>query len=513
MVRPWYDPPKHVASGRVRDWGHQHVRNQNSRYRYARGKANLGTIRTAIQGAYGAYKLGKSVYNFFSSKSSNNSKKAMPPTRRSRSRSRSASRVRINAGTLPVGPSRILSIARTGRGATVNNARRYRARRSGQYKITPGTSGSGSNRGIDHQKVTKKLPRARKGIEQRIIKNGIQGTRESGGVVNTGANSSALYIGHATCPIEVMRSFIWCSLVKTLLIKAGHTVPALNVDIQDLSNDDRISLIYKADSNTASTIATSTLLGIGGRSVLAIAAYLASEGEGWNGVDHADAQNVIFEKIVFIPDSPINGARAEIVLTHSKIEMYIRQEMKLQNRSVAEEGDDEMTRVDNVPLYMHCYGAHGNSFEYIQKFNDAAATDNMRLVADESDGLIQVGNHPFAEEPPSAKELSAKYYKKSKLQPGEIEESKLKYHKTVMFNRIFRLIGSSNTNGVPKVNIGEARLFAFDKMIETIGPGGTGRKPISIAYEINSFFAFQFKNGYNNTTTQLYSYNGVIASG
>lgn len=493
--RPLYDP--------VYKWAvwHQGVHQpaREARFRFNRARANIGTLSTLYSGLRTGYKLGKSAYDFFSSKNTKRTEKGMAPTKSTVSRDKRLAAL-IAAG-------KIKKSAPKSRGS------------SKKLMKTTGTQkkqASQGIRGINSQRTTRKLRKSKKTLRDRMIKNGIQATNEYGEVVQYAQSSG--YLGHATCPPTIMRTFIWCAVLKKLMTKAGHSINALNEPINYLNPNDQISVFYRLKPDSATTV-TSILISVAGTSILTMAGYFNDPSRPWNGTNY-DEISVVWDRIIYAPTpgagAVINGTvsgYAELKLTHSKIEMLVEQQMKVQNRSIAEAGDDEVTRIDNVPLYMHMYGAQGNCFEYTQKRSGA----NFNLCAENVSGVIKpTDDVPYAQEPPRPKELNARSYKKIILEPGSIHESKLRYHKTVMFQNVWSFLGSTTSLTSPqytKKKYGEARLFGFDKMIETIAPGAALRQPIKIAYELNTFYCFQFKPGYNNVTTQLYAFNGTTYSG
>lgn len=371
--------------------------------------------------------------------------------------------------------------------------------------------------GVDVQSITKKMRKVKKRPEDKLIKKGVQFTRELGGVLNDGQGT--LFCGHSTTAVNTMRLFSWCALFKKLMLAAGQEVPALNFSFPSINGNDFIQLRWRLAADDATTT-SNTAISACGTTVLDIASYFNDPIRPWNGTRYETAQMIVFDAIFYIPEKTaaavgqefLQTRPARIILNNAKVTFMIKQQMKVQNRSVAEAGDDEVTRVDNVPLYMHIYGRTGNSFEYIQK--QSAVEQAFVVTAEPYDGLIQPQNAPFAREPPAPKELASKYYKKKILEPGAIEESRLYFKKTMYWNNLMGYLGVSDPAGNPSRNrkiFGQCRLFAFDKMIETLNRAT--RLPIKIAYEINTFGAMDVTGGYNNSTTQLYQFNGAAESG
>lgn len=483
----------------VRDWGHTHIANQRRvrrNYRFGRAKANAGALYTVFQGAHGLYKLGKSAYNFFSSKNSKKRKNTMAPIKK---------RKRVKRDTVAAAGSKpkVMKMTKT---------RKPRMSKALVKASKPRKAQRGNTKGVDLQSFATKVPRA-KGydpIVKRIIKNGIQSTNEQGKKIDI--DKPCAWLGHTTCPAETMRIFIWCAILKRLYVKAGLKINALNEPL-NLSSTDKYTLWYQP-TGTAAPITFSTTFLSAGPSLINQAAYFAATARPYNGAYWADNASVVFIQMKFTPtvfdatDAISNVAT--INLENSKVEMFIRSDLKIQNITVGEATDDQITSIDNVPLYMHTYGGHGNTFTTLTK---KTGVQSFCLTGDSIAGIVYPLEADYQKEPVHPKELGAKEYKRAILQPGEIHQDTISYHHTAQINSLFAYLGA-DVGSKPKKHYGKIRVFAFDKMIETLAyDAPEERLPISLAYENNKYYAFQFKEGFSNVTTQMYSFNGVVESG
>jgi len=392
--------------------------------------------------------------------------------------------------------------ATRGNGSSTRTANRNGPKRKSDRLIGTGVSAN--------VRKIKKPPRVKHGKVSSIMKRGVQFTREYGDVSET--VNAAMYLGHATVATRLLRLYGWCAIVKELMLKAGLTVQNVAQPIDYLQDDDQIAITYQLSPNEAITADNVALSGLP-KTIMGIADWLNNTARDYNGLFYEDLQNVVFGKLILRPstnttsDPPaifLGANHAEINFAHSKIDFYTKSEFKMQNRSVAEVGDDEVTRVDNVPLYINIYQGKGNGCN----LQNRSTGTQIKLLSHAVDGFIQSASNDMTAEPPKPEEFSAKRYKKKIFEPGFVEQSNMTFMKTIPFYRFFRMVGTDDDNQYyQQTGLGKYRVFGLDKVIETLGP--ETRQPIKVAWEHNQYYAVRFYNGWNTISTQLYTFNGT----
>lgn len=398
---------------------------------------------------------------------------------------------------------------------------RSRTKSRARKRKSSSASSSGKNKKIRHK-------RKRHTGVGRLIARGIQSTREFGEefvVIDAdGKPAPAGYLGHATTALAEMAILMWMAIMKALFLKSGKTVPSPTEGIDGILAEDVWNVsytLYNGEKTEVEVISAA----LAGNTLLAIAGYMADDARPWNGVNYQAATQVHFRDIEYKPAINIattpttiltRSAATTLTLWNSSVEYFIKSELKMQNRTIAEAGDDEVTRVDRVPIYAKIYEGKGNGpLGYLR--DDGSSTKNMNWIGDSSNGVIKNSSDAFTREPPSKKELKAKNGKRVTFDPGDIQTSILTTRFKVPMSKFFNKIGpvvskpdGTNVTIYPRSSFGEYRLFGFDKMIETLGKNDADRQPITIAYEVNRYTVALFKPGKNKMTTQLYVFDDTV---
>jgi len=184
--------------------------------------------------------------------------------------------------------------------------------------------------------------------------------------------------------------------------------------------------------------------------------------------------------------------RVQIDCENLKVRIESKSALKIQNRSINSVGNDEEDDVDNVPLYGRSYSGKGTGTTIIG--GGEQPPSGQSLFGDASTGMILLDGTANLREPmlPYAA-IDAKRSAKAKLDPADIKTSVLTDKFTIGVNKLLTLMGNvSGTN--PKSRIGKFRVFAFEKMIETVKVDADV-VPMTLAYEVNHRLAMEAIGG------------------
>lgn len=242
-----------------------------------------------------------------------------------------------------------------------------------------------------------------------LMANGVQFAMEQGDVL---IGERAVYLGHATCPVNVMKRQMCRALLKRLLIAMGKLNPNWDGAPKDVLANDRVILLYLNSPNGAPI------------QINVAVAALSQEAiaSAWLNAISAESNLIQLVEMQYRPnDTPIGGRT--INLSTSTIEFSIVSQLKMQNRTVSVAGDNEADDVNNVPLIGKQYYGKGTGTRYIV---DAAAA--TLLYCGNFDGLITRSALALdsLREPPSGKLFdSVKKTTMVKLAPGVVNTSVL----------------------------------------------------------------------------------------
>jgi len=396
-------------------------------------------IYNALVKAGNVYATGKSIYNQV-----RKNRKKNPKT---------GDRVRVNTDTSM--PDRILT--------TLDNLTK-RKRTSG---------GRGSSTSISSGFMKKGAKKVRSGKMYKQASKGVVFNLEKGDVT---VASKCEYIGHASMPYLICTKVIAAAIVKTLceLKRTYYT------DDSELFHGQatRVLVDYKANQQDSTVTAQQDFAA--GSTVADVVTFMYNT---LNVIFIAGSQQML--QSIVILESPAVGSFGQLVrmpMEQSKIHLWSKSTLKIQNRSKIAE-DDEADDVDNVPLYGKSYDGIGNGTSHIKN-------GETEFMFADLNGIIEFdgGVKPYLNEPPQGYEfVNVKTVGKAHLDPGHIKTSVLNSSKTGRLNDILHAVLPAQGGGFasttkPQIKVGQFRLFALEKMIETLNSAPT---PINVAYEHN----------------------------
>lgn len=191
-------------------------------------------------------------------------------------------------------------------------------------------------------------------------------------------------------------------------------------------------------------------------------------------------------------------AETQLSLAGCMVSLYLKAELKIQNRSLTVEANNEADDVDNVPLVGMAYDGKGTGFTFKQSRNVVGTVNAGGVISRQvglsngirydtgtlSNGLLE----PWANR---QQILGAKRSQKIKMAPGEIRSSWLTDEVKVPLDYVikshFQLANTSSPGsyeGFPKCNIGSCRLFILERVISLAAFTG-----VKLAYEHNGYVA------------------------
>lgn len=300
--------------------------------------------------------------------------------------------------------------------------------------------------------------------------------RETGGVMKGTIGQPFLSVGlsHATTGINQLLYDACIGIVKMLAIKNKYPVENLGDRFSNSGRNYRLYVDYKLHPTLAT--ANHNLLIVQTDSALNVADAI------YNAIVLQVNQHPQFKLIAMSLYEATSGTVLEnrvfkVDMKKAEMEYYAKSTMKMQNRTVEADEDDE-DDVDNAPLYGKFYEGSGNYFHV----NDTYFAPLP--LASQSNGN-QYGflvNATLAEPQPLSAIKRAEKTGKAHLDPGQIKTSvlttKFKYNLNFVLNRI-----SQNSTDSNCMALGEFRFFHLEKMITAVG--STAANQIQIAYEID----------------------------
>ena len=193
--------------------------------------------------------------------------------------------------------------------------------------------------------------------------------------------------------------------------------------------------------------------------------------------------------------SPYYGQNMILDLRYSTIQFYEKCTVKIQNRTLSQDGDDNAEAVDNVPIYGKILRGNGSNPYYSSAYKGLAVSTVVPFTVSQITGtgltLPNILLQNSMQEPPSYKRIhSATGESKLHLDPGNIKTMACVYGKTISLNRACKNLYQGFNNpvvGTRNVNsIGLWTQFYMEKMINV-----DAANPVKIAIESNTAGAAQ----------------------
>jgi len=358
------------------------------------------------------------------------------------------------------------------------------------------------------------------GRRDKLIQDGVNFVRETSGTIEPAVTVPTIFVGHGTCVQTPLRQQIWRAIIKRMYEKVFQDSPS---DLNEAFFQKEtavfnlqwryVSTGTQQSSNVDTTIITSTSNPLGLMSCETVAMWFADATRPFNVASSTSLQDgqKMLERLEYYeyfidgstPAKPITTNRHYIKLEQSKIHVDCKSSLKLQNRSIGSEGNDEADDVDNVPIYGRQYFGKGTDFMHVSATNLGTSRQPRSFTVSNLDGLIfndNTDNVNALREPPLPGEIiGVKSATKARLDPGEIKTSNLSWREKIKLNTIYPTFipASSATARVKRSTYGTSTFFGLEKMINT---GTVGMK---IAYENQFRIRVSFVEVRNRVTAQV----------
>lgn len=335
---------------------------------------------------------------------------------------------------------------------------------------------------------------------------------EKGGSVT---DPYCVYIGHGTCPQVLMRRIMIGCLLKTLLNRLGiafsNTVQPLNF----LTIGDIITIRYRRDQETATESTVNFTLPTNQPTFQTLVDALVNS---WvlstQGQTFQDNEQWKLVEIMFNPGGTGDLTAIRIPLENAYITFEAQSSLKLQNRSVPSDTDDNADEVDRIPVTGKIYRFSGSGTNFKRTALAAIGEINFEPVGEKQDGIFTyaagaVGGADVLKEPPLPQNfVRCKSYNKISCNPGEIKVSTVKYKRTMHINTLMRYVVATNesiADGQVRIlqKYGMFNLIAMEKLIETSNTAST--QLINLAYEVDyKIFGYLSTKAINSTIGEHY---------
>lgn len=324
-----------------------------------------------------------------------------------------------------------------------------------------------------------------------MMKKGVQLCLESGNVVTT---SSAMYIGHATCPSQVAKRAFFRALVKLILTRSNKLNPDWNAIPRGVNVNDTWVIEYRTSMDSGSPFQSAIVTWVAGLTQDAIALAFAA-------IFAGISSQFTIDRIEYRPLN-VGVGNSTIYLNNAHVELDVLSQFKIQNQTVTLAADDEADNVNNVPLIGKSYQGKGTGSKY-----QVERTGTTPFICEPAYGIIYTnGVTNDLAEPPSAKLFQqVKKAGKVTVGPGEIKTSTIKYRKRLGMQNFISLIFDNEPDLNPKFklkHLGEFKFYGLEKQIDAIA--STAENNIKVAYEHDLKFAMMIIPHGQTVTTQLY---------
>lgn len=344
-----------------------------------------------------------------------------------------------------------------------------------------GKSSSGYLAGKVRARLAARRRRRRGGKRRlrRVVKRLFKGISYQTEYANTASGDKCVYIGHTTAHADELLTMLCMVCIKDVLQQVGIYIPSWNLlRASYVNNGDIFQFVYKVLGSSAEAATFTNFTVAAAQTTFAdIATNLAVTIKA-NMSASSLSDGFVLTQFQYIPTG---GKLVKLDLMDAIINFFIKSSLKIQNRSVAAGGDDEMD-VNNVPVYGKLYNGTGNGA--IQRTNDGvqfvAGANNTLPISVDGSGI------PNFSEPPDASEFThVRKFGKVYINPGHIKTSVLKFRSNINITRLFQLLNSyyilNNTS--QWINLGAFNMFALERVIAKLG---TEASPgINLTYEVD----------------------------
>jgi len=355
-----------------------------------------------------------------------------------------------------------------------------------------------------------KRRRTGKRKDDRFLRNGFKNTMEITGVVS---DPDCVYVGHSTSSgNRILTAFLHAALRK-LFARAGVKVERIDerIDGYHTFSSDAYKLVLEVDViRTGNTGATSEYTLAASESIYSIVGDVANGvAPNWAGlVDFwrnycmfgstlGSSGSVQLPRAIKLYRNDRTPANlwiysCEINFFEENINLFIKSDLKIQNRTLSATGGTDENDISNNPIIGRSYQFNSGA-PLLKGINNpngliTGVNDKTGVITIRAASLDSGGTNPIFKEPPPPK-IFANLSRDGKavLQPGQIKTDTLIWSTRMQCHKFFdRLRWSPDDNAVAGSKsfktAGKCALFALEDVINV-----NGTQNISIAYECNRY--------------------------
>jgi len=354
-------------------------------------------------------------------------------------------------------------------------------------KIASSGKGRSFGSGLMGGRVRRKRRVKRRGKVSKMLSGGIYLTQERSVVQTSG---TCVYIGHCSVPVREGTLIVCMALVKAVCNSLGINANDFNENTDGFTFNDRLWINYTNFTGPSATV-SSVQFSLTGISYFTLANNMANFFQGLN-------ENAEITQVYFQPDVLVSGIAKKLWnMQNASFTIYAKSDLKFQNRSVNETGDEDAEDVDNVPLIGRGYSGNGTGTTYnggtigVRPFY----CDRYGLLSKDGDVGKSLKEPPFGQLFQRVKKVGG-----VSVQPGGIKTSTLTTRITMGFNTwIRKQLNTEYFQDYPIGHLGKFEFYALEKII-----GGLSAQTIQVAAEKNLLIGCQFKLGAMKYTSMIY---------
>lgn len=324
------------------------------------------------------------------------------------------------------------------------------------------------------------------------------------------------YVGHGSNPQVIMRRLMLGCLLKTLLNRMGMSFSNTVQPLTFLALGDSIDILIKENQENATVVvigytlpgAQPTFQGLLDGVVNAWITALQSATLG------ANPMNWKFKEIRYNPGAGSINVPARFPLENATLNYEAVSTMKVQNRSVPNDTDDQDDEVDRIPIKGYIYQFKGSGTNFKRTAASAIGEINFEPVGEKSDGIFTysagaAGGAVTLREPPMAFNfVRCLGHTKVYVDPGKIKMSVVKDKRSITLERLLRVcVGTDERAALSNVavqqELGKFNMVSVEKLIET--SNSTPTALINVGYEVDyKIFGYLTNRSVNNTIGESY---------
>lgn len=330
--------------------------------------------------------------------------------------------------------------------------------------------------------------RVKYGKRSRATNLGVVTVVEIGGIVDGGANTASagntVSVGHCQFPPQLAHLMFWRAMIKKLAVACKMNVYnfelGLNAPIGSI-----FQCFYRRTPTSALTPHTYT--------IAALTDSLETVAQNFFNFFDAldDAEDLELFSIIYASKTNALGdlqvfSDGSLFLQNGTFTLFSKSTLKIQNRTIAADGDDEED-VNNIPLYGKAFYGKGSGTSGITNDQTVSGGPAVGFWCDALNGtLAKVPPEKWYQEIPQASHFrNVITTGKVHLEPGYIKTSVLDGKITVSLNKMYRILfrPDDSVNTHAKAIMGRFRFIMLEKMINAVA--GTAANSIKIGYEHN----------------------------